>query len=49
MWVVFRSIKVVFVKIIRLPKQVSADGESCNGIRGFKPPVKLPFKNFSDK
>ena len=41
MWVVLRAIKVIFVTIIRFPKQVSADGESSGGLRGLKPPVKF--------
>ena len=39
----FRAIKVIFVKIIRFPKQVSADGESSGGLRRFKPLVKFPI------
>ena len=41
MWVVLGAIKVMFVTIIRFPKQVSADGESSGGLRGLKPPVKF--------
>ena len=36
MWVLFRAIKAIFVKIIRLPKQVSDDGKSSGGLREFK-------------
>ena len=42
-WVLFRVIKVIFVKIIRLPKQVSADDESSGGLREFKSLVKFPI------
>ena len=34
-----QAIKVIFVKIIRLPKQVSADGESSCSLREFKSSV----------
>ena len=44
-WVLFRALKVIFVKI-RLPKQVSADGESSGGLREFKSPVKFPISFF---
>ena len=47
MCVLFRAINVIFVKIIRLPKQVSADGKSSGGIREFKSPVKFPIIFFS--
>ena len=43
MWVVLRAIKVIFVTIKMLPNQVSADGESSGGLRGFNPPVKFPI------
>ena len=43
MWVVLRAIKVIFVTIKMLPNQVSADGESSGGLKGFKPPVKFPI------
>ena len=44
-WVLFRAVKVIFVKI-RLPKQVSADGESSGVLREFKSPVKFPISFF---
>ena len=47
MWVLFRAIKVIFVKIIRLPKQISVDGESSGGLREFRSPVKFPIIFFS--
>ena len=43
MWVLFRAIKVIFVKIIRSPKQVLADGKSNDDLRRFKSTVKFPI------
>ena len=43
MWVLFRAIKVIFVKIIRSPKQVLADGKSSDDLRRFKSTVKFPI------